>query len=125
MNAQKEPDHKTDFSRVPDSVLGALIRETAKMDCEMHVGTPEGVELSDRHDRWELFAEADLETTEWVDDGGLCAYYSNTYDHQYQKYAATRTDPAAYETVELNVEISVSWSMDTADKPVVHIEVYE
>jgi len=123
MNAQKEPDHKTDFSRVPDSVLGELVREEAMIDCEFHVGTPDGVEL-DKQDRWELFAEADLETTEWVDDGGLCAYYTNTYDHQYQKYAATRTDPTAYETVELNVEISVEWSMDAHENPVVHMDIY-
>ena len=119
-----QPDHKTDFSRVPDSVLGELARETAQMDCEMYVGTPDGVDV-DKSAKWDLLQEADLDTTEWVDDGGLCVYLNNTYAHEYQKYAATRIDPPAYETVELNVEISISWSMDVADNPVVHMEIYE
>lgn len=44
----QKPDHKTDYSRIPDDVLANLVIETAMMDCEFHVGTPEGVELSDR-----------------------------------------------------------------------------
>jgi len=123
MNAQKEPDHKTDFSRVPDSVLGELVRQEALRDCELHVVSPDGVDIPNQ---WDLLREATVNTTEWIpEDAELNVFYETTTTVEREKYPSTRNDPAAFETFEFEVMISATWSMDAHENPVVDIEVYE
>jgi len=120
--SNQTPDHKEDFSRIPDNVLADLAVEECLMDCEFYISTPDGI---DTPDKWDLLREATLDATEWVDEYGLLVYLSTTFDHQYETHRATRLNPAEYDTVEMTAEISITWSMAVEDTPDVHMEFYE
>ena len=116
-------DHKHDYSRIPDEQLATLAVETAKMDCDMRVMTPEGMQ---DFDEWDALGEATVDTAEWVTDDELLAVHleGSTY-YSVRTHRATRTDPAAYKNVDCTVQITIWWSLDPTENPVVDIEVFE
>ena len=113
-----EPD--ADTVPVPEDTLAEFVRKQVKLDCELRVHAPEGVEI----DEWEHIDTADVEYVEHA-HGDLHAAYKSETTIQELTHRATRWDPPAYAHHDADVLISVTWDMDPAALPIVDIEVVE
>jgi len=111
-----------DTTEIPNDKLATLLIEQAKLDCELDVHTPE--QIIDP-EPWEWLDTASVDTVEADFDNydHVIVHLSGETNFQEKKYAATHTDPAAYENVPCVVEISIWW--DFEEKPEMGVEVYE
>jgi len=118
-----QADHKTAYSRIPDEQLATLTVEEAMINSEINTHVPE--RMAD-FDEWDALSEATVDTTEWVsDDGQLAVHLEGSTYYSVKTHEATRTDPAAYKNVDCTVQITIWWSLNPTENPVVDIEVFE
>ena len=109
-----------DTVAVPEDTLAEFVREQVKLDCELRVHAPEGVEI----DEWEHIDTADVEYVEYAHDDLHAAFESETTIKE-RTHRATRWEPAAYKHHDADVLIAVTWDMDPTTLPIVDIEVVE
>lgn len=105
---------------MPATPIAEFLREQIKLDCDLRIHAPEGVEI----DEWEHIDTADVEWVEYA-DGELHAAFESETTIAEKTHRATRWEPAAYKHHDADVLISVGWDMDPATNPVVDIEVVE
>lgn len=105
---------------LPTEVVAEFIRAEIKLDCDLRVLAPEGVEI----DEWEHIDRASVEYVEY-DDGDLMAHYESETTIHEKTHEATRWEPAAYKHHDAAVHIGVLWDMDPETQPQVDIEVVE
>jgi len=109
-------------TEIPNDKLATLLIEQAKLDAEVDIHAPD---LITDEEPWEWLDISTVDTVEADFDNYDHAIVHLSGETSYQELvlSATRTDPAAYETVPCTVEISIWWDFES--KPEMGVEVFE
>lgn len=109
---------------LPEHKVGKLVRETALVDCEIDVMTPEGTHDIDK---WDVLKNATLDTVEFDGDNydHVICHYKYEVTIQEQTSRASRLQPAGYKNHSCETWVSIWWDLDPSSMPEVHIEVHE
>lgn len=107
-----------DTVELPADTLAEHVREQVKLDSEIRVMSPDGVDI----DKWEHINTAGVTDIRW-EDGDLHVWMESETTLSRKVARATRHQPAEYVNDPAKVLISVMLDFDSERNPLVDIEV--
>lgn len=110
----------SDVTCIPDTVLAEMARKQARLDSEIRVLAPDGIDV----DKWDAIQDATLDKVAY-EDGDLHVWLKTTTLVQEQLASATHWEPAEYRNHDCETHVSIMWSMDPEDGALVDIEVMD